>query len=99
MKRKRFIKLLMGKHSCSKREAEDCTYYALSLYGSYSCAYSHIASMYSDGDNVLEILLMEWMEKAMKECAKQGAKVSEALSCIAEAFKFVSENIMWGFYL
>lgn len=95
MKRKRFIKLLMGKHSCSKREAEDCTYYALSLYGSYSCAYSHIASMYSDGDNVCDMLMYEWMEKALKKCAEQGAKVSESLSCLAEALKLISASMWW----
>lgn len=64
MKRKRFIKLLMGKHSCSKREAEDCTYYALSLYGSYSCAYSHIASMYSyDVRWKLYLIAMEYLRE------------------------------------
>ena len=95
MKRKRFIKLLMGKHSCSKREAEDCTYYAISLYGSYSCAYSHIASMYSDGENVCEMLLYEWMEKTLTECAETGAKVSESLSCLAEALKFILASMWW----
>ena len=91
MKRKRFIKLLMGKHSCSKREAEDCTYYAISLYGSYSCAYSHIASMYSDGDNVLEILLMDWMEKTLKNIGEAAKKTSECLHYLAEALQ-----IMYG---
>lgn len=95
MKRKRFIKLLMGKHSCSKREAEDCVYYALSLYGSYSCAYSHIASMYSDGENVRDMLMYEWMEKTLKKCAEQNAKVSESLSCLAEALKFISASMWW----
>lgn len=91
MKRKRFIKLLMGKHSCSKREAEDCTYYALSLYGSYSCAYSHIASVYSEGDNVCEILQMEWMELTMKKFSDAGKKITECLHYLAEALQ-----IMYG---
>ena len=96
MKRKRFIKLLMGKYSCSKREAEDCTYYALSLYGSYSCAYSHIAFMYSDGENACEMLLYEWMEKALMECAETDAKVSKALSCLAEALQFMCMSMRMG---
>ena len=96
MKRKRFIKLLMGKHSCSKREAEDCTYYALSLYGSYSCAYSHIASLYIDGENVCDMLMYEWFEKTLANLAEKGAKVSESLSRLAEALQFMCMSLRLG---
>ena len=91
MKRKRFIKLLMGKFSCSKREAEDSTHYALYLYGSYSCAYSYIASVYSEGDNVCEIFQMDWMNLTMKRISDAGKEISECLHYLAEAL-----HLMYG---